>query len=409
MLNVLVWLIFFQSLPALSFLDQLVLSANKKIVKEPARPEGYNELALGLIRKERETGDISLLMQAEAAVRKSLELEPVNFDARKARVAIRLRQHRFEDALEEAQALHKQTPDENSIYGFISEAQLAIGNYAAAENSVQFMINLRQVNGPGHERGAMVREYIGFPDGAIDWWNSALHLSSERDTEERAYIYSQLTRVYRETGRYNAARESAQQALILIPDYPPAQYELAHVCIDQAKGKEAISLLKALQGKQPSLEIEYYIARVLDLLGDATSVSAWASFEKHARTAVDSPANENALFVRYLADHGKASEGVSSAKQFLVRRHDVFMLDAYAWALFRAGQAMLALGAIEKALEPGMRDAPLYFDAGMIAKAAKQNAKASEYFKKSFEINSNSLAAAETLKQLSLLSTSLPN
>ena len=392
MLTFLLFAFLSQSQPTVSFLDQSIQSAKEKIAKEPARTEGYNELALALTRKERETGDAAFLIQAESAVQKSLKLEPANFDARKARVAIRLRQHRFEDALEEAQALKKQMPDDNPIYGFISEAQLALGNYAAAESAVQFMINLRQVNGPGHERGAIVRECIGFPDAAIEWWNSALHLSSERDTEERSYIHSQLTRVYREIGKYDAALESAHQALALHPDYPPALFELARVYIDQGKGAEAAALLK----KRSSLENDYWLARAYELAHDPRTGASWATFETSARAAATKPANVNALLIRYLADHSKPTEALA-----VPHRQDIVSLDAYAWAQHKAGENNKALEQIQKALEPGLRDAALYYDAAQIARAANQSAKATEYLKKSFEINTNSPLAAETLKQLS--------
>src|SRR5258707_2085956 len=131
------------------------------------------------------------------------------------------------------------------MYGFITEAQNALGNYSESEKAVQRMLDLRSVNGPGFERGAIMREILGYPDAAIDWWNQALQLSSDRDTEERAYIHSQIARVFREQGKYDAAALHAQQGIALCPNYPGAMVELAMIRLEHNQSKDAVELLRA--------------------------------------------------------------------------------------------------------------------------------------------------------------------
>jgi tetratricopeptide (TPR) repeat protein len=388
-----------------SFIEQSISIAREEIAKEPNRPEGYNDLALALARKVRETGDSSFAAQAEAAIARSLKLVPANFEARRARVAVRLAQQRYDDVLEEAEALRKERPDDNPIYSYISEAQIALGKYGESEKAVQRMIDLRSVNGPGFEAGAHLRELIGFPDAALDWWRSGLNLVSDRDTEERAYISSQMARIYRETGRYDAAVESAKQALSLEPNYPAALFELARVRIEQKQTAEAISLLQTRLRQGKDLASLYWLSVAQEQSGSSPA----AAFEKEARAASGSPGNADALLVRFLADHGNTSEAIAIAKGALERHHDVYTRQSYAVALAKAGQSSEALIEIRKALEPGILDVSLYFDAGVIARQDKNSEAASAYFKKAFELGSSGSYSGEIMKQLGSLAYSAPN
>jgi tetratricopeptide (TPR) repeat protein len=399
LLSVLLW-------QAPSFVEQSITSANEAISKEPNQPAGYNDLALALVRKARQTGDASFIGSAEAAVAQSLKLAPANFDARRARVAIRVAQHRYEDALEEAEALRKARPDDNTVYEFIAAASNAVGDYPQAEKSAQRMLDLRSVNVAGFESGAAVREIIGFPAPAIEWWQSALHLVSDRDSEERAFINVQMARIYRETGKYPSAAECAQNALRLEPDYPAALVELARVRIEQKRFPEAASLLQTRLKKGADLESLYWLASSRERMGAA---NPWAEFETAALKSANQPLNANALLIRYLAEHGKADQAIRIAEKSLERRHDLATRQAYAVALARAGRNQDALKEIRVALEPGFLDASLYFDAGMIAKEQDDREAATVYFKKAFELGSDGMFSTEIMKQLGSLSMLAPN
>jgi tetratricopeptide (TPR) repeat protein len=397
------FLMFLSQMPSAmpTFLDESIAAANEKITKDPKRPEGYNDLAVALARKERETGDQKYLRQAEQAIEKSLTLEPGNFEGRRARAAVRLRQKRYEDALEEATALNRKTPDDNPMYGLIADAQIALGNYAEAEKATQRMLDLRLVNGPGMEHGAMVREIIGFPDGAIDWWNQALQLSSERDIEERAFIHTQLARIYRGQGKYDAAAQHTRQSLSLCPNYPAALVELAAIHLDRKQPKEAADLLRARLKIGQDLESMWMLGKALESAGDLVEArAAYGDFEKQARAAASQPSNANAILVRYLADHGKAGDGVAIAAQSLKRRSDIATIRAYAWALSQNGQPAEATEQIQRAMAAGTRDSGLYFDAGLIARRANNAPAAEKYLRSAFEMNANAPNSAEILKQL---------
>ncbi len=65
--------------------DGQIVAAERAIKAAPSKAEGYNQLCAAYLRKERETGDGNFSLHAEAALKRSLEIDPdvaeTNFDA----------------------------------------------------------------------------------------------------------------------------------------------------------------------------------------------------------------------------------------------------------------------------------------------------------------------------------------
>ncbi len=78
-------------------------------------------------------------------------------------------------------------------------------------------------------------------------------------------------------------------------------------------------------------------------------------------------------------------------------------LEAYAWALHKAGRAEEARREMEAALEVGVRDPKIFYHAGAIAAGQKDSAAARLYLGKSLEMNPRSEVerkAKEALEKL---------
>jgi tetratricopeptide (TPR) repeat protein len=108
----------------------------------------------------------------------------------------------------------------------------------------------------------------------------------------------------------------------------------------------------------------------------------------------------------FYADHDmKLDEALALAHKEFEVRHDIYTWDALAWALYKNGKYQEASDAIENALRPGVRDALLFFHAGMIAKQLGQNALAKERLQVSLSINPrfHVIYASVAMQQLKLL------
>lgn len=326
--------------------------------KDVAQPQTCSDQAMALIRKARETADPMWYSQAQLAVDKCLQLWPAHFNGRKAEVMILLGRSDFTGALTLAKQLNREVPDDVLTYGLIADAEMALGDYKEAEEATQWMINLRRNTPAGFERGAILRELFGYPDASLEWWASALRLASPADTEERAWILTQAAGVQIRAGRLDSAEKYVREALVTFPDYPRALFTLGELRMAQRRFSEAAELFRQ---RLPCLSARYHFADALERAGRAEEARrAWAEFERNAVAASGNPDNANRELVLYFADHArKKGEALRIAKLELSRRHDIFTLDAYAWALHAAGDDREARAQIDRALSPGIKDPAL--------------------------------------------------
>jgi tetratricopeptide (TPR) repeat protein len=169
-----------------------LVAAQRAVAAKPDKAAGYNELALVFARRARETSDTAYYDKAEQAIAKSLELAPGNFEALKMRTWVLLGKHEFQKALELAQTLNKQVPDDLLVYGFLTDANAELGNYREAEEACQWMLDLRPGNIPAFTRAAYLRELFGDIEGAIELMTAAYQRTPSAESEDRAWILTQL-------------------------------------------------------------------------------------------------------------------------------------------------------------------------------------------------------------------------
>jgi tetratricopeptide (TPR) repeat protein len=373
----------------LSPAEKSMAAAKKEIEAKPEQFAGYNQLAIALSRRARETSDIAYYAQAEDMLKKSFELAPGNLEGEKIRVWLLLGRHEFPAALEAAKTLNKNVPDDILVYGFLTDANAELGNYPAAEESAQWMLNLRPGNLPGMTRAAYLRELFGDVDGAYELMDMAYQATVPTETEDRAWILSQMGHLRFVAGRTDDAENILQQALQIFPGYHYALSNLAKVRITQKRYDEAVILLQQRYQAAQHAENLYDLAEALQLAGrDAESRKAFAEFETKSLAESTRKDNSSRELVFYYADHSQQpSKALDVAKQEFAWRHDVYTLDAYAWALHVNGQEAEARKQIETALAVGIHDARIFAHAGEIALKQGDRAAAQRYLESSVSLH----------------------
>lgn len=356
------------------------------------------------LKQSRAADSAASLADAEDAVHKALQLAPGDFEARKLEVKVLLAGHRFREALDRARPLNHGRPDDVEGWGLVSDAALGLGDYAEAERSAQWMLNLRSTNVGGLERGARLRELFRDNDGAREFWESAMRLTLA-DEEQRAWLATQMASLLRRTGRAAPAETLLHQVLEAVPIYQPATAELARVRIEQHRYADAVAMLQERYKKVPRPDVQFELARALQLAGRETEAqAAYKNFEREALTAIDAPANYNRELVLYYTDRApNPAEALRIAKIEIARRQDVETLDAYAWALYASGDLAEAQKQMDKALAVGLRDASFFYHAGAIASKLKDASAAARYFNDSLSVSPESdagNAARGALKEL---------
>jgi tetratricopeptide (TPR) repeat protein len=338
--------------------ERSVAQAQESLKRNPSQAEGYNALAIALARRARETSDVKYYTQAEEAVRKSLEISPGNFGALKARTWALLGKHEFAQARELAMALNKRVPDDVLVYGFLTDANVELGNYEEAEKACNWMLKLRPGNIPALTRAAFLRELFGDVEGAVDLMMKAYQGTPAMEREDRAWILTQIAHLEMVMGRTESADKILGEALALFPNYHYALGNLGKVRIAQGNFVDAVKVLRQRYEASPNAENLYDLAEALDLAGRKDE--ARKSFEEFETKALMESAawdNANRELIFYYADHaGQPEKALDVARREYARRHDVFTLDAYAWALHVNGKETEARAQLQNALAVGTRD-----------------------------------------------------
>jgi tetratricopeptide (TPR) repeat protein len=373
----------------LSPAERNVAQARKLIGKNPKDFEAYNALALALSRRARETSDVKFYAEAEEALRRSFEISPDNFDGERTHVWLLLGKHEFAAALEAAKKLNKRMPDDVMLYGFLTDANVELGNYKDAEAAAQWMLDLRAGNIPGLTRAAYLRELFGEVDGALDLMEMAYQSTPLAESEDRAWVLTQMAHLNLTIGKSDQAENLLQQALEIFPGYHYALGNLAKVRIQQKRYAEAAALLRQRYQAAPHAENLYELAEALQLAGrDEEAKKAFAEFEKKSLLESYRADNSNHELIFYYADHAnEPAKALEVAEREFARRHDVYTLDSYAWALYSNRRFEESRKQIETALAVGIRDAKLFRHAGEIALQCGDRARAQQYLEQSAELN----------------------
>jgi tetratricopeptide (TPR) repeat protein len=324
--------------------EMRIEGSKKAIAANPKAWRAYNDLALALARRARETGNPAFYAQGEAALAKSFELQPDNYDAEKIRVWLLLGRHEFSQAREMARKLNKRSPDDITVYGFLVDANVELGNYKEAEEAGQWMLDMSPGTVAGLARGAHLREILGDIEGALELMGQAYTSTPFNETEDRAWLLTQIGRLQAHAGKLDAASRVLQQALQLFPDYHYALGELANVRTWQGRFAEAVELQQKRFAIAPHAENQFGLAEALEKAGrQDEAAAAYREFEAAARKETSLGDNANHELVEYYLGSGKnPEEALAVAKSETSRRQDMRTRALLAQALAANGQGLEA-------------------------------------------------------------------
>jgi len=332
--------------------------AQAKIAAHPDHAPYYNELAMAYARRARETSDVHYYGKAEETLRRSFALAPDNYDGLRTQAWLELGRHEFAKALQTATKLNTKTPDDVLVYGYLVDANVELGNYKAAVAAAQWMLDLRAGNIPGITRAGYLRELHGNLPGALELMQMAYDSTPSNETEDRAWLLTQMAHLNFVGGDLPKAEMYANGALSVFPDYHYALGTLAQVRIAQKRYDDAVTLLSKRYAAAPHAENLYVLAEALELAGKTDEAGrAFAGFERKSLAETNLADNSNHELIAYYVDHAHQPEkALEVAKREIARRKDVFTLDCYAWALAANGDYAAAHAEIQQAVQIGVRD-----------------------------------------------------
>jgi len=360
------WLVAAAPTPA----DRAIATAEGHVSAAPGRPAAYVELATAFMQKSREASDPGYYPRAAAALERALRLDPQNYEALRVRPWVLLGQHDFRGARVAAEQARALESDDWWNYGMLADAEVELGDYAAADRVVQRMLDLRP-GLPAYTRAAFLRTLYGDRAGAIEMLTLALATTSPGDPETFAWTLVHLGHEHFARGEMVHAADAYAQALDALPGYYLALAGLARVRAAEGRTAEAVDLYQRAVSRVPAPDLVAALGDVLaakGMVGDAER--QYALVEYIGRVAQATGTTYGRQLALFYADHDRRlDEALRLAEQEAAVRDDIYTDDTLAWACYKNGRLAQAKRAASRAQRLGTEDALLDYHAGLIAAA----------------------------------------
>jgi tetratricopeptide (TPR) repeat protein len=342
--------------------DELLRKDQALLARLTRRADLWVILGQHWVRKARESADPGFYLNADAAARLALDIEPDHALALQVRGLVLLDQHAFQAARQLARTEVARHPEQPGAWGVLADAELELGLYDDATAAVQRMLDLKP-NLPSYSRAAHLRWLMGDVDGALAIYRHAIDAGSDsRDPEPQAWVVVQAATVFWQRGDLDGALAGCERALGLQPDHPPALALRGRVELAMGHLESAASDLSRAWDRSPLIETAWLnltAARLLHRPQDATR------FE--AALLHDGPRTDPRTFSLWLSVHRRdPQQALALARAERERRGGIETEDTLAWALYRSGLFREARAASDRALALGTRSARLWFHAGAI-------------------------------------------
>lgn len=342
-------------------LDKEIEFLQKSIEKNPDSPDTWISLGRLWARKARRTKDPGFWLNTEACAQMVFEREPKHRLARSLTGLVLLEKHAFADAKDIADQLLLEDHDDLEALGLKSDAELELGNFDAAVNAAQKMVDLKP-NLASYARAAHLRWLQGDADAAKSIYRAAFDARDPRDPEPYAWILTEAAMIFWHQGDIEGADKGFDKALEVFSDEPAAMLGKSRVALAQGDAKRAIEFASRARTRSQGCE------------------AAWVLVDAHKRAGNEKNAEEA---VQQLLDCGRKTDKRTLAAFFATNnrdfddalaliteeakvRRDIHTRDVLAWALYRKGRFDEAQKESDAALAHGTKEPLLHYHAGAI-------------------------------------------
>ncbi len=362
-----------------------IAAAQKIIEKTPTAPIGYNKLAVAYIRRARETGDFSLNVNAQSAIDRALEVDPQSYDAHKLKASLLLTFHRFAEALEYGKKLQTVSQRDAFIYGVLTDANVELGNYKEAIETVQKMVDTRP-NMESYARVSRVRSLHGDSDGAIEAMSLASRVADPMDKEAQSWCLVFLGNELFNVGRFEEAEKQYDGALKILPDFHLALAGKGHARAAAGDYENAVQFLTQTQTRVPTTETVIALGDIYTKTGNQDKAAEQYQLAEFIEQKLGN-LDQRRLALLWADQDTKLDEALAIAEKEHAARKDIYTADIYAWCLYKKGDFPAARAAITEAMRLKTKNALFFYHAGMIEKELGNKKGAQDFLQKALRTN----------------------
>lgn len=357
--------------------------------QDPASAYLQTQLGARYLQRARETGSVDDVLRAERVARSSLSHRTQGNGAGFAvLVAALLEQHRFEDAGRAARQLVAGAPDVYDYQAMLGEVELELGNYDAAGQAFAAVTSRREslAIAPRLARWAEIHGDTARARTILYRVAAVAEKDALLPSEQRGWFEMRVGDYELRNGNLPAADSALQRGLAVSPQ----DYRLLG----------AMARLRAVQHDWNGVIVfgDSAIATILDpatvgLVGDAyRALGDSVKAEEYFRTMEVSVRSQLGAFHRawslFLLDHNRRVVQVhNNLRTELKHRHDIYGHDLLGWALYKRGRYEEARVEMNAAMAMGTQDAVVFYHAGMVERAAGNDARANVLLRRALAVN----------------------
>jgi tetratricopeptide (TPR) repeat protein len=378
--------------------------------KHPDQPTGWIEVGQALMQAQRDTQDTRFFDEAIIVYDYALHLAPQQSVALIGLAAAYGGKHEFARSIEYAQRAISLDPAQVEAYGIWGDALVERGEYEAALEHYQTMMNLRP-DLSSWSRGAHLLWQMGKKTAALSLMERALRAGGPH-AENTDWCRVQLAHMHFQQGAVVVAKAALAPALRENGGLPSAwtmagrialseeNYPQARIYFLRANAKQPQPLALALLGDMAALENDHTTAKMY-----YGQVKAVYELEEN-QNASHSGEHSHLGLAKFLADHDDSLiVALRLAEQVKLSPH-VSAADTVAWVFYKNGLIPQAVEAMKRALRYESTEPEVHYHAGLIALSAGDILAAQRHLQQSLALNPafHPLHALEAQKALHSLS-----
>jgi tetratricopeptide (TPR) repeat protein len=330
-----------------------------QLKRDPENIKALVSMVVLFIQEARISGNFSYYDNAAMNyVYRILEKEPNSFEGLTYKALIQLSQHHFAEALQTGELARNLYPHSAFVYGILVDANVELGNYAAAVENSDKMISIRP-DIRSYSRIAYLREIHGDFPGAIEAMKLAVEAGAPGQ-EATEWCRVQLGKLYELTGDLRTAEMHYSISLEERPHYAYALAGLGRIYSTRKEFEKAESLFRNAYEATPDYSFKEELAELYQSMGNSEKAQELTKSiikEMNARnqnfTYSDSAGHysdkEMATIYSMTNDYDNALEHV--ILEYNRRPGNIEVNELVAWIYFKSGKTAKALPYLKEAMK----------------------------------------------------------
>jgi tetratricopeptide (TPR) repeat protein len=367
-------------------LDSAVSALQSRLERVPADHTAWAALGTTYVQHAAVTGDPSYYPKAQAALRRSLAIEPdANAGAWTGLASLSAARHDFPRAVaqaERARTINRYSADN---LGVLSDALVQLGRYDRAFGVLQRMVDL-QPGVASLTRVSYAWELRGQLRPARIALERALDMASR--PSDIAFCRYYLGELAWNSARVSVADEHYTAGLARDPSYLPLLSGRAKVAVARGNITLAIARYEELVQRMPTPSHLIAYADFLRSVGRDEQARRQEAVVRATQTLLQAEGvNVDPEIAVFDADRGRAAAALTAARAVWRQQRSVEAADAYSWALHVNGRHRAALDYALRAARLGTRSAMLSYHRGMIERALGRDTAARQSLQDALGLN----------------------